>query len=363
MTLCLAGCWDMQILEDQAFIFAMAIDEAPESEHFYMGVTTPAFTEGAKELTTKGVVLTRSISQGLMNMQIQRERVLALGKISTVVFSTEVAGSDIMYRVLRQFDQQRDMNPNAWLVITEEISARDVLDLKPDEEERVAIYLDDMLNTGHQTGQIPKLTISHFWARHHAWGVCPIIPTIKKTESDSLMISGLAIIDHRGKVVGSFSDGETVMYMILTGEIIRGRFFTEVDYVNQKNRLVTSFIKKNGRKISTRIENNKPVIDIKMDIEVDVLNIDMTFDDHLTEEVFSGIQSALAKDLQGNLLKVIKIAQKSGADPFGFGQYVRTQNPKWSRNKDWGEEFAESTFNVQVKVTVKRIGTLINPSY
>lgn len=370
VTLCIllvfsmAGCWDQLLLEKIAFIFGMAIDEDPlNPDMFYMGVKTPAFAEGAKENSVRTVVLTRSISQGLINMQLQRERNLALGKVNVIIFSTAVAENGIMYKVIRQMDQQRDINPNSWLAITQGISARETLYLKPPEEERVAIYLDDLLDIGLNTGQIPEATISQFWSKHHAWGVTPAIPTIKKTENDSLMISGLALINEAGNSAGLFNDGETVMYMIITGEMVRGRFNTKVDYHEQKDRWATSYVKKSKSKVNTWIDNNTPVIDIRLELDLEIINIDMEFEDVLTKEIFDTLQTAMAEDLQGNILQVIEKAQRSGVDPFGLGQYVRIQHPSWAEGKTWCVEFPESKVSVQVKVKVKRIGTLMNPSY
>lgn len=359
-----AGCWDQLVLEKLAFIFGMAIDEDPNNpDLFYMGVITPAFTEGAKERSVRTVVLTRSITQGLTNMQLQRERNLVLGKVSVIIFSTTAAENGILFKVIRQMDQQRDINPNSWLIVTQGISAREALYMTPPEEDRVAIYIDDLLDIGLNTGQIPEATISQFWSKHHAWGVTPAIPTIKETEGGSLMISGLALFNEDGNSAGYLSDGETVMYMILTGEIVRGRFYTKVDYHEQKDRWVTSFIKSTKSKINTRIENNIPVIDIRLEIDLEIINIDMEFDNVLTGEIFDTLQTAIAIDLQGNILKVIQKAQRSGADPFGLGTQVRIQQPSWAKGKKWCDEFPESKISVQVKVKVKRIGTLMNPSY
>lgn len=359
----LTGCWDQLLVENLAFVFGMAIDKAPGEEGFYLGVTSPAFAEGAKGRTVKTVVYTRSVSQGIMNMQMQRERILGLGKLSVIIFSTEAAKSKLLIDVVNQLDQQRDMNPNAWVVISEEIDAREALYLEPPEEQRVAIYLLDLLDMGRNTGQIPELTLSHFWNHHHTWGINPIVPTVKKTENDSLMLTGLALIDSEGKMVGQLNDGETVNYMLVTGEINRGRIFTEVDYLEQKNRLITMFIKDVNRKVATRIDNDRVVIDLNIRLGIDVINLDMTLEDVLDENVFSGLEASLARDFQGNIKKVIKTAQEHKTDPFGFGRYVRSQNRSWSQNKDWGEEFSHSQINVQVEVKIHRIGTLINPSF
>jgi Ger(x)C family germination protein len=361
--LLLTGCWDQLVLDDLAFVFGMAIDIAPDREGFYLAITSLAFAEDAQRETVKTIVYTRSISQGIMNLQRQRERIVSMGKVRVIIFSTETAKSKVFLDVVNQLDQQRDMNPNAWVVISEEIDAREALYLRPPAEQKVAVYLDNLLTTGRNTGQIPKLTLSHFWAHRHTWGVNPIVPMVKKTENDSLMLSGLALIDGEGKMVGQLSDQEAITFLIITRDITRSRIFTEVDYAEQKNRWISMFVKGVDRKTHTKIENDKAVIDLNFRLKFDVINLDMDLEDVLDEKIFSGLETSLARDLQGNIQKVINTAQELKSDPFGLGQHVRAQNLQWSRNKDWGEEFSQSRINVQVEVEIHRIGTLLNPRF
>lgn len=361
----LAGCWDQRLLEDLALVFGIAIDaDAEKPDTFFMAVTTPAFAEGAEKLTAKTVVEARTLDQGLMNLQLQRERKLEIGKASVIIFDQVAAENGTMMGIIGQLDQQRDANPNAWIVVTQGISAREALYLEPAEQERVAVFLDDLLFIGRTQGQIPQLTLSQFWCRHHSWGISPVAPTVTKTERGGLMLTGLALFDETGKWAGHLSESETVMYMLVADEMMpRGRFYTEVTFQQQHNRLVTVFIKKLDRSVNTRIVDDTPHIDVKLYIELDILNIEMSFDNHLEKEIFTGLETALARDIQGNIMKVISKAQAAGTDPFGFGQFVRAQNLAWVSDQEWNDRFPDSIINVQVRVTLKRIGTLINPTY
>jgi hypothetical protein len=115
--------------------------------------------------------------------------------------------------------------------------------------------------------------------------------------------------------------------------------------------------------MKSSILRGKSVIDIKADITLDGLNVDLVIDTQLKEEFFSGLEQSLASDLQGNIRRVLKKSQEWEADIVGLGQHVRVQHSKWFREKDWASEYRESEINVEVKVTVKRFGSLINPKY
>jgi hypothetical protein len=60
---------------------------------------------------------------------------------------------------------------------------------------------------------------------------------------------------------------------------------------------------------------------------------------------------------------VLKKSQNWEADIVGLGQYARSQQAPWFKGKDWEKEFGKSDIQVEVKVRVKRIGTLMDPTY
>ena len=95
---------------------------------------------------------------------------------------------------------------------------------------------------------------------------------------------------------------------------------------------------------------------------MDIIDVDWPTD-ILEEDREPTIAKALARDLQGNAIKVLQKTQVWGTDIVGLGQYVRINHPKWFKNQNWERAYRDSEITLEVKVRVKRIGTLVRPRH
>ncbi len=363
-----SGCWDWRIIDELAVILGIGVDMVEEEpEQFLITFVNPIFEEEAEVVRNLTSVRGYSLAQALINLQHQRQQQPVLGKVDVIVFSEEAAQNGAMHQILRQFDQIRDKNPTTWICIVRGATAQDVINLSPPEQPRTAVLLGNMLRHNFSEGRIPEVSALTYWTIFNTRGITPVIPVIELTgmdeEQTGILLAGLAIIDEGGRLKGYLSDTETLMYMLITDNILRGRFSTRVDFGEQENRILTGFVQSNSTSVKSRIVQDKAVINIKTDIILTGINVDLLLDSHLNEDVFRELEQALARDFQGNMLQVLRISQACEADFVGLGQHVRVQHPEWFRGKDWGREFGQSTINVEVSVTIKRFGSLVNPNY
>ena len=358
------GCWDWRILEDLSIIFGMGIDPvADDPQMFEITFVNPVFNPDAEEKRTTKTVRGYSLQQTLFNLQHQKDQQPALGKVAVIVFSEEMARGDGMQRFMTQFDQLRENSPMAWICIVREASAQKVLNLNLPEQPRAAVFLADLLSQNYSEGRTPKSIASRYWTRLVTPGITPLIPLIELSgpegeEPNGILLAGLAVMDDAGRMRGSLSDSETLIYKMLAGEILRSRFYTQIDFRDQENRVVTAFIRKSSSRVQTEIKGDKAVIDIQAEIILSGLTADLILDSVLSEAVFRELEAALARDIQGNMLRVIKKTQEWESDIFGFGQLVRVQHSKWFDGRDWGGEYSESDIHVQVAVQIKRNGSM-----
>jgi len=364
----MGGCWDWRIIDQQAIIFGIGIDPVEMDEDmFRFTFVNPTFTPEAEDIRTIKTVTGYSLEQALMNLQHQKDQRPAVGKVNVIIFSEETAGNGHMHKFMRQWDQIREHNTNTLLCIIRGASAREVIILNIAQQPRVAVFLTDLLEQNIMNGRAPRVTASNYWFQYHTRGISPVIPIIELTGEEEkktgIILAGLAVVDERGRMRGSLSETEMIMYMLLTNNLQRGRIYSQVDFAEQENRLITAFVQKSSSKVYTKIVNDKPVVNIKMKISIDGLDADLYLDTHLKDEVFSGLEQALARDIQGNMQRVLKKTQGWESDIMGLGQHVRVQNPQWFQGQDWPQKYRESEIHVEVSVKIKRMMNIINPNY
>lgn len=360
------GCWDQLVIEDLAMALALGIDEDPKDpKTFFMTVTNPTFSDTAEENTEKYVARGYSVDSAFFSMQREQSRQLVLGQVTTIIFSEEAARQGLLHRVMQEIDQERDVNPNVNLLIVQGAAARDVLYLKPVGETRVAPYITDLVARNVDTGSMPQTTAADYWFRYATAGIAPVAPIIRITGDEEkgtgVIISGLAAFDSKGKLRGLLGDQEAVNYLFLSCGANRARLTTELKIAG-KGRQISLFVKDVKKKVESEIVDGKVKIMIKVKTDVDIIDVDWPTD-ILEEDREPTIAKALARDLQGNAIKVLQKTQDWGTDIVGLGQYVRINHPKWFKNQNWERAYRDSEITLEVKVRVKRIGTLVRPRH
>lgn len=364
LLLFVGGCWDILLIEDLALIQVIGFDEDPEdSELMAVTIACPALSEKATASMFKVTVKANSINQALINAQRQAGRNLVLGQTTVLVFSEQFARSGKMNEVVRQLALLRDMNANAMLAVVQDAPAQHVLQLENPVETRIGVFLPNLLERNQYRGLTPTPTATGYWNKHHTLGIDPVAPIIQITghedEKKGLVIAGLGVFNSAGKMTGILTDNEILPYQMLSGEGGRLRFTTEVKIRNER-RTVAGYIENVKCKIKSEIKNNKPRIDISLIIFVD--GVDIEWDANVLDpKAIDKLGQLLAQDFQGNIQEMLEKTQNWQADCIGLGRRVRVQHPKWFKGKDWAEEYKKCEISVTAEVTVRRIGTLVEP--
>jgi spore germination protein KC len=344
-------------------VIAIGFDVDPENpDLMVVTMTSPTLSEEKKEPMATVTVKAESIDQALHNVQRQSEDILVLGQTNVLVFCEEFARSGRLSEVMSQLSQLRDINANAKVVVVKGATAQNVLQLSCPVEPRAAVYLVDLLERNHFTGMINQATVSEYWRKHYTLGIDPVVALIDITghedEKEGFRVAGAGLFNSAGKMTGTLTDEEVISYNIITGDAPRRRFITKVKISGHK-RNVSGLIERSKVKIKTKIKD-KPSIDVRMELIVDGLDADWDAN-VLDPKVTDKLAKLLAKDFQGNIQELFEKSQKVQADFAGLGRHVRVQHSEWFNGKDWAEEYKDADISVSVKVTVRRIGTMVKP--
>lgn len=366
LLLCVSGCWDQQPIENLSIVLGMGIDAGPEDHLLYLTTINPTFsetaTEKAKRIVSKGYTLVETFA----NMQRQRNHNLVLGQVATMIFSEQAARNGLLNRILLELDQIRDVDPDVFIVVVRGATAKDVLYLKPEEEQRIAVYLQDLIDRNVENGSVPRITAARYWSDYATGGINPVAPVIELAGAEKVktgvIITGLAAFNSAGEMQEALTDQQTVLFLLLTGQVQRGMFATKLN-IEGKHRDISMYIKKASPQVKAVLKDGRPCFAIKLELVVDVIDIRWDVDVTKVKGADETIARALARDIQGNAMKMIRQTQEWGTDIVGLGQYARIANPKWFRTKDWDQEYANSDVSLEVTVKIRRIGSLTTPEH
>jgi Ger(x)C family germination protein len=361
------GCWDLRILEELALIFGIGVDMGQAQDTTQFTFVHPLFAQEAQDVRITKTITAYSLQQALINLQHQTDELPVVGKVSTFIFSEEVARNGNMHSILTEFDQLRDNNPNAWVCIVRGSEAKEVMNLNIAPQARISIFLTDMFTENQRNGRIPRSDVTTYWTRHYTSGISPVVPVIELTgtgsEKTGVLLAGVGAIDSSGKLKGFLNDAETSMYLLLTKNAMRGRFHTNVDLGQRRNSPVSAFVQRVSVKTKTAMVNDMPLINVKAEIDINDLYVGLGTNAVPSDQDLRQLETSLARDLQGNMLRIIKKTQQWETDIVGFGQHMRANHYDWFQKNNWESEFRKCQITVEVKVNIQRAGSLIKTEF
>lgn len=163
-------------------------------------------------------------------------------------------------------------------------------------------------------------------------------------------IAGIAIFKS-GKLVGEIRDEQIISHLMLQSNLKKVNIDVK-DIKDSKKTSVIKIVQQGSPNIKVKIQNNKPLIDIIIKLNCQLLTSGSTINYNEKanqEKLEQNIQEKLKKDMSDYLNTITKNFQ---ADPIGFGKYCRVNVStleELSRIK-WDEIFPSSIFNVKFQL-------------
>lgn len=158
-----------------------------------------------------------------------------------------------------------------------------------------------------------------------------------------------------GKLTGTVSRDETLMLNFLTNSSYNGA----VSYKTAKGEKIAVSIIDSKTKRCVEIRDGKPVFDIRVRVECDVAEIYNGTEKTVGKARIEELESDAEKYLKGEIEKVTeKMYRKHQCDAAGLSRILYIKEPSFYRRhtKNLNTVMAESRYNVEVDVTVRRVG-------
>lgn len=366
----LSGCWDEIDIENRAFITAIAIDLADESDGKTMielteqiivptGLGTsqhPAGGDAYRNLSRTG----EGLFEINRNISRQENRKMDVEHLGLILISTELAEKDEMFaNVLDVFVRQQYMRRGVLVAIVEN-KAKDLLNVKAEHAKIPAQYISEVMEQAESIATINPLRIGDI---HESLLIDRsfAVPLLASISEESIYYEGIAVMSDTpsklaGTLLGEFARGRN----LIIGEAQDGAISTDVEGELASYEILDSnskykLINRNGNKLTFQVD-----IDITASLREYFGTVDF-----YNPEILIKFEHALGNEVMNlTAAAVTEVKDKLQIDVLDFDTYLRMHhNTLWEEikhNWDYGENyFAQSEIIINVNANITEPGTSI----
>ncbi|MEC1717184.1 Ger(x)C family spore germination protein [Schinkia azotoformans] len=377
----LTGCWSKTELTDLAIAVALGIDknekgdfvvsvqiinpsETVTSQNAGGGYDTPVTT-----YTSTGKIL----FEALRRLSKEVPRKIYLAHLRMVVIGEEVAKSGL-YDALDFLSRTHELRTDFYLVVAKEQTAEDTLQILTSIEKipanKLFFSLEKSAEVWAATG---KVTLNDLMDDIVSEGIQPTLtgvtvkgdPKIGFSKSNVETISPNALYSYKGiaafrknKLVGWLNEDESKGL-----NYIKDQVTSTVVVFDMNNDHAGVELIRTKTEIIPQIKNEDISIEVKVTGEANVGEVNTKLD-LMDPHIIGELESLVNRDIRNSIENTVEKAQKDfESDILGFGERIHKTYPKdWEKiKKQWKEIFTNVPVNVNVKIKIRRIGTITNP--
>ncbi|AMA72999.1 MULTISPECIES: Ger(x)C family spore germination protein [Aneurinibacillus] len=363
----MSGCGDRLDVEDLTLSLAYGIDLDKDNELMVYQIS-PVFSKDTKKKYEVYGSKVNTVRQARERFNSTANGQIATGKVQVFLLGDKILkkeGSvpylDVAYRDPKNTGNMR------MVAVKGPVSS--VLNSKFSDKPRFPVYINNVIDVANQSNETVFTTLQKFHKMFFDKGITPAISEIK-ADKTGIVVTGSALLNDRGMYKLSLTRRESALLLILQDEAklpvsltIRmppGSFKTLNFRENVKGtNFVTINVNKINRRISTNYRKNHFSFDVKM--KLDVTLVERTFHiDMENEKEKEQLTLLITDQLEKELNRLVKKVQKHHLDPFGFGWYARAyQYQQWKKiDTHWMDEFSRATVRVAPMIQIKAHGVI-----
>ncbi|MRN56197.1 Ger(x)C family spore germination protein [Paenibacillus monticola] len=376
----LSGCWSRKELNELAIVMALGIDSVPEGYEVSAQVMNSSEAGGPSGgssgslpvITYKAVG--KTLPDALQRMLSTTPRILYLSHIRVLVFGEEVAREGVS-DVLDFINRNHQLRTDFFLLVAKNSKASEILEVITPFEHIPANSLYSSILVAHKNwAATGKVTLQQFIIELERGGSNPVMSGVqlKDDVSEGGSIKNLqtitpkSLIQHAGiavfqkdRLVGWLGEASSKSLNYVLNEVN-----STTGNVTCEGGTVAFLITKADSSIDIKLNpENEPEFTLNLKTEANLTAIQSTIDLSKTSSI-ENIRSRIEKKFIVNIKRDIKeVQEKYGSDIFGFGEALHRQYPDiWrSYRKRWEDRFRTVKISVRTSVTIRRIGSVIQP--
>ncbi|MEG0471610.1 MAG: Ger(x)C family spore germination protein [Solibacillus sp.] len=374
-SLFLSGCWDRRELDQLAITMAIGFDKVDDEYLISAQVVVPSemSAKGGKGSSQVTLFTARgeTVYVAFRKMTKESPRKIYPGHLQMLVIGEELAKEGIS-EALDVLSRDYEIRPDFYVVIAKESTAAEILNVTTTIESIPAnkmfkslnvsekawagtksINLDGLITDLISEGKVPAITGIQLIGDPKKGASNENTQTIEPAAS--LKYDNLAVFKG-DRLVGWLDEIEAVTYNYVANTVT-----TTVRNIPCPNEgLATIEIFKSKSEVKGKMNNGKPEIDIKVKAEGNVGSVECKIDLNNLETIAALEKSFKDQAERKGKEAIESIQQQFGSDIFGFGEVFHRSYPEeWKKMKDnWDEEFPNLTTNLEVDLTIRRLGTI-----
>jgi spore germination protein KC len=359
----MVGCWDYRDVEKLGIVAGFAIDKVEDEYQFSAEIID--IKGGGKSTEISSLVVSAT---GKTIFEADRKIIGIVGRklyfnhAEVVIISKEIAEEGIA-PVLDWISRDPEPRYTLHLIISNEKTAKEILEKSPAAEDIKSYKLDDTLEMEKYLSETPSVELWQLLtviSGIDKSGILPIVALVPISNGVTQELKGTAVFKDK-KMLGVLDDEDTKTLLFILGEIKEGLLENQV-YDNNTANKVTVEIFENKTHMKPTINDDRPTMKITTYTEVTISEIQgpTNFDD---PEKMIKLKQNFEEMLENKIVQLVKKVQALyNTDIFGFGKAIKIKTPTLWKNTfepNWDQYFP--TIQVEVQATIEiRSSNLIN---
>jgi spore germination protein len=322
-------------------------------------------------------VMTNVISADANTLQTLRaeenlatDQRLEMGQLRCVIYSEELAEKGII-----QLVNALNRDPTVGNMVYLTIAEKDAFSIISMDEKKIKVnigtYLYNLIRQNVERELLISPTLHEFNHKFFDYGQDPVLP-ILKVKKDKVAITGVALFND-DKMVATLNNDKLFYLKLITDEYRTGSKELEFNrdefskiinvqggqsYGEIYNKL---FISIDNLRSNTKIHLiNKKNLTFKVEVKMDSRLLETTnYLDLGKPANMKFIEKKINKEMESQIKKLLLFFQEKQVDPVGIGnEYMAHVRGKPISQKKWKELYKNAKFDVQVKNTLTKTGTM-----